>query len=213
MLNLDVFLPRLLPSAPNCPDPTARQALLDAAIEFCEETSIVRITTGPQYTAGTAVYTVGVPASQKVALTQRAWYGQRELMPALSSMVANVDAYTSVTADPYQEPHSFLESAPGEVTLFPAPGAMATQMLTFRVATKPSRAATSVADVLFEDWAEAIVAGALKRLHAIPDTSFFSDGHAMRRATEFQLGINRARAEAQRGRVRGSIQTTYRAFA
>lgn len=213
MLNLDVFLPRLLPSVLGCPDPIAIQALLDSAIEFCEETGIVRVTTDPQRTSGTATYDVDVPTSQKVALTQRAWYGKRELMPAMSSMVSNVDAYTLVTADPYQVPHSFLESAPGEITLFPAPGAMATELLTFRAVTKPSRSATSVADVLFEDWAEVIVAGALKRLHAHPDTPYFSDGHAMRRATEFQLGINRARAEAQRGRVRGSITTAPRSFA
>ena len=213
MLNLDVFLPRLLPSAPGCPDPMARQALLDSAIEFCEETNLVRVTTDPQYTTGAAVYEVDVPPSQKVALTQRAWYGKRELMPAMSSMVSNVDAYTLVTADPHQVPHSFLESAPGEITLFPAPGALATELLTFRAVTKPSRTATQVADVLFEDWAEAIVAGALKRLHSIPDTAFFSDSHAARRAAEFQLGINRARAEAQRGRVRGSITTAPRSFA
>lgn len=213
MLNLDVFLPRLLPSVPGCPDPTARQALLDSAIEFCEETALVRITTDPQVAAGVSVYEVEVPLGQKVAITQRAWYGRQELMPAMSSMVSNVDAYTFVPSDPNQVPHSFLESAPGEITLFPAPGVLATGQVTFRAATKPSRSATSVADVLYEDWAEAIVAGALKRLHAIPDTPYFSDNHAIRRAAEFQLGINRARAEAQRGRVRGSITTAPRRFA
>ena len=212
MLNLDVFLPRLLPSVLGCPIPIAIQALLDSAIEFCEETAIVRVTTDPQLTAGVAVYEVEVPIGQKVAITQRAWYGKRELLPALSSTVSNVDAYAFVAADPNQIPHSFLESAPGEITLFPAPGALATDLLTFRAATKPSRSATSVDNILFEDWAEAIVAGALKRLHAHPDTPYFSDGHAMRRSAEFQLGINRARAEAQRGRVRGSITTAPRSF-
>lgn len=213
MLNLDVFLPRLLPSVPGCPDPLARQAILDSAIEFCEETGVVQFTTDPQYTTNVAVYEVDVPTGQKVSVVQRAWYGKTELRPTLSSMTNNVDAYTAEASDPHAAPHSFLEYAPGEVTLYPTPGTLAVELLTFRVTTKPSRDATQVEDVLFQDWAEPIVAGALRRLHATPDTPFFSDTHAMRRAAEFQLGVSRARAEAQRGRIRGSMTVTHRAFA
>ena len=213
MLNLDVFLPRLLPSVPGCSDPLARQALLDSAIEFCEETGVVQFTTDPQYTTSSATYTVTVPAGHKVALTQRAWYGKTELRPTLLSMINNVDAYTAEVSDPHTAPHSFLESAPGEITLYPTPGALAVELLAFRVTTKPARDATQVEDVLFQDWAEPIVAGALRRLHATPDTPFFSDTHSMRRAAEFQLGVSRARAEAQRGRVRGSMTVAARAFA
>lgn len=207
-------MPRLLPSVPGCSDPLARQALLDAVIEFCEETQIVRVTTDPTYlTGGASVYTVDVPSGQRVVLTQRAWYGTTELAPMPASMIGSVSVFTgSDPADAAQFPRYFLESAPGEVGLYPTPGPLANELLTFRVATKPSRSASSVENVLFEDWSEAVVAGALMRLHAIPDTPFFSDGHAMRRAAQFQLAISRARSEAQRGRVRGSLTVATRAF-
>lgn len=207
-------MPRLLPSVPGCSDPLARQALLDAAIEFCEETQIVRVTTDPMFLAGgDATYTVGVPTDQRVVLTQRAWYGKTELRPAPSSAIGNIGVYVPATVtDQTQVPQFFIESAPGEISLYPTPGTLADELLTFRVATKPSRSAATVENVLFEDWSEALVAGALMRLHAIPDTPFFSDGHAMRRAMQFQLAISRARSEAQRGRVRGSLTVAPRRF-
>jgi hypothetical protein len=208
MVSINIFLPRLLPSVLGCSEPLALQALLDAAIEFCVETHIVRMTPDPRpIIPGVSAYEVDVPMQQRVALVQRAWYGKTALQPALSSMISNVDAYAPVAPPDDQVPNSFFESAPGEVSVFPTPGSKADGQLVFRVATQPTRSATQVEDILFDDWVEAIVHGALKRLHMVPDTPFFSDVHASRRASMFQLEISRARAEAQRGRIRGSLTT------
>jgi hypothetical protein len=214
MLNLDVFLTRLLPSVNGCPEPLARRALIDSAIEFCEETGVVRVTTDSVATqSGTSVYTVDIPTGQLVVNVQRAWYGSRELTAAPDSQVANVQAYISEAAtDIGQEPIYFIEFMPGEVTLFPTPGASANGELVFRASTKPARSATSVENVLYEDWVEPIVSGALARLHATPDTPFFSASAAGYQASLFRLGINRARSEALRGRVRTSISVAPRAF-
>lgn len=214
MLILDVFLSRLMPSVPGCPEPLARQALLDSTIEFCEETGVVKVTTDPiGLQAGNAVYSVDVPMQQQVVTVQRAWYGTRELIAAPSAMVSEVEAYTGNAAPSTgQEPTHYLEFAPGEVSLFPTPGEGATAMLVFRATTKPTRSASSVENVLFEDWAEVIVAGALRRLHGTPDTPFSSDQLSMRQAGLFQLGVSKARQEALRGRVRGSMLIAHRAF-
>ena len=192
----------------------ARQALLDSAIEFCEETGVVQVTTDPLYLqAGSASYTVDVPSGQQVVTVQRTWYGTRELAPAPSAMVSRVEAYfADLAPNATQEPTHFLEYAPGEVSLFPTPGAGANAMLVFRATTKPSRVATSVENVLFDNWAETVVAGALRRLHGTPDTPFSSDQLAIRQAGLFLMGVSRARQEALRGRVRGSLQIAHRAF-
>lgn len=213
MLSLDVFLPRLLPSVPSCPEPLARQALLDAAIEFCEETGVIQVTTDPQAPTGGTAYDVDVPYGQSVVCTLRAWYGVTELTPCPQSVINNVDAFSATAANTGAAPHSFLEFAPGEVRLYPTPSVSTDALITFRVSTRPTRTATQVDNALFENWAEPIVAGALRRLHAIPDTPFFSDTHAERRAIEFLVGVSRARAETQRGRIRGSMTTQPRAFA
>ena len=214
MLNIDVFLPRLLPSVTGCTEPLARQALIDSAIEFCEETGVVKVTTDPMPLAsGVSAYTVDVPTQQAVVTVQRAWYGTRELTAAPLSMISESQMYTGSTqVATDQVPTHFAEYGPGEVSLFPTPGAGANALLVFRVTTKPTRSATSVEHALFEDWAEAIVAGALRRLHSVPDSPFFSDPLAMRQAGIFQLWISRARQEALRGRVRGSMLIAHRAF-
>lgn len=213
MLSLDVFLPRLLPSVPGCTDPLARQALLDAAIEFCEQTQIVRVITDPQpVSADVASYSVDIPSSQRVTLVQHAWYGNRELKPAPSEIISNAKFYNGTASGPDAVPAYFYEGAVGEVQVYPIPGSLANQSLVFRVATKPSRSATQVENVLYEDWAEAIVAGARERLHAIPDVPF-SSANAMATAMAlFNQGISRARSEAQRGRIRGSISAQPRSF-
>ena len=214
MLNIDVFLSRLMPSVNGCPEPLARQSVLDAAIEFCEETGVVRVTTDPTYLqAGTASYTVDLPTYQKVVTVQRAWYGPRELIAVPDSQVANVAAYVAeAPTDAAQEPVYFVESVPGEVTLYPTPGAGATAPVVFRASTKPMRSATLVENVLYEDWIDPIVAGAMARLHAIPDTPFFNPTASGYQASLFRLGINRARSEAIRGRVRTSVSVARRAF-
>jgi hypothetical protein len=215
MLNLDVFLPRLLPSVTGCPVPLARQALIDSAIEFCEESGVVRGTTDPvTMIAGVATYDIDLPADLLTVQVLRAWYGTRELTPAPDSLITAVGAYIP---DPNsglgQEPIYFMASSPTEVTLYPAPGAGATDKLVLRVSTKPTRAAALVENLLYEDWAETLVAGALRRLHGTPDTPFFSDGAAARQNALFQFGIVRARAESLRGRVRSSLAVVGRAFA
>jgi len=202
-----------MPSVPGCPEPLARQAILDAAIEFCEETGVTKVTTDPVYLqAGEAVYSVDLPSQQGVVTVQRAWCGTRELIAAPSAMVSEVQVYIGSTPGAGQEPTHFIEHPAGEVSLFPTPGVGVNAMLVFRATTKPKRTATSVENVLFEDWAEFIVAGALRRLHDVPDTPFFSPQLAQRQAGLFQLGISRARLEAQRGRVRGSMLVAHRAF-
>lgn len=214
MLNIDVFLPRLLPSVTGCPEPLARQALIDSAIEFCEETGVVKVTTDPvSLISGVSVYAIEVPTQQAVVTVQRVWYGTRELTAAPLAMISESQVFTGSTQVAIgQEPTHFAEYGPGEVALFPTPGSGANALLVFRVTTKPTRAATTVETVLFEDWAEFIVAGALRRLHSVPDSPFFSDPLAMRQAGLFQLGISRARQEALRGRVRGSMLIAHRAF-
>lgn len=211
---LDVFLPRVLTSVIGCPDGLARQAVVDAAIEFCEETGIVRMMADTANTVpGVGTYDVYVPSGQRVALTQRTWYGTKELKPASSQQIDNVLAYAPGVDDATKsagEPTSFYEIAPGEVAVFPIP--LEIKPLTFRVVTKPARAATQLEDVLFEDWVDAVVAGALARIQIIPDQPFSSPPLAQMNQAKFESMKGRARAEALRGRIRGSIFVAPRRF-
>ena len=42
MKALSAFFPRILPYLPGCPEPLAAQVLIDAAIEFCDSSLVLR---------------------------------------------------------------------------------------------------------------------------------------------------------------------------
>lgn len=213
MVNLDVFLSRLLPSVPGCSEPLALQALRDTAIDFCDKTHVVRVVTAASaLVAGQLNYQVGVPASQRLARIHKAWLGDTELAYAPPTLVSALRAYRDTTAPAGQRPRFFRESATGEVAVFPMPGAGVTEELTFLVATMPSRSALEVDEVLYEDWAEAIVAGARARLHAVPDTPFSSDSASLTQQREYTQRVSRAAAEVIHGRGQGSTSVQPRAF-
>lgn len=215
MQQLDAFLSRLLPLVPSCPDPLARQALLDAAIEFCEETQIVQVTSEPQaVTEGLGVYDLDIGSQERVVATTKVWYGTASLSPAplihVNAILAYVDS-AGGTAAPRGTPQVFYEFAPGSIGIYPVPKDMQANMLSARVTTKPKRTATQLNDILFDDWAETIVAGAKARIVAIPG-QFFSANPA-KDELAFRVGISKAKGIAIRGRTLSSLTVTQRPLA
>lgn len=209
MQSLDVFLSRLLPKVPGCPDPLARQALVDSAIEFCEETSITQYTSEPQdVLAGVATYDVDLPSQQDVVVVLKAWYGAQRLTPAPAERVDSILAYVASagTATVQQgDAHVYYEYAPGVVALYPVPKESRTAMFSARIATKPKRSATMVEDILTTDWIESIVAGAAYRLCSMQGQAFTNDITATREYNKFWADISKATNIALRGRLRTSI--------
>lgn len=216
MKALDLFLPRLMPWVSSCPEPLAKQALVDAAIEFCEETHLVKVTSGPQNSvAGTCNYALTMPADQNCASVQKAWYGTAPLDPAPEAEIENILAYVNgVGSTPRAQgtPRWFYEIAPNTIGLYPVPQASEPLMISARVATKPTRNATSLDDALFDDWIEAVCFGARQRLHAMPDQMFSSDTKASQAEARFRFFIHRAKAVSIRGRVSGSLSIRLNRF-
>lgn len=216
MQELDAFLSRLIPSVAGCPDMLARRSLVDSAITFCEATHIIRVTSFPQPAlAGIGAYEIDIPRDHKVCAVLRAWFGPRELAPMAEDMMHEVRTFTRNATGASQqqgEPSHFYESAPGEVSIYPLPLQTQSNMLTFRVATKPARAATRLDDVLAEDWIDAVVYGARAKLHAMPGQFYTSATIAADCAAHFTRAIGRAKSEALVGRNRASLTATMRPF-
>jgi hypothetical protein len=217
MQSLDVFLPRVLLKANGCSDPLARQAVLDSCIEFCEESHIVQFTSAPQpVVEGLMTYELDTPADQEVSATLRVWYGTRQLSPATPDQIDTILAYVDTAGGqtpPKGEPSVFFESSPGVIAIYPAPNQTAPSMFSARVASRPARIATTVEDILYKDWVEAIVAGALARICSVPNQFFSSDAVAARGAAEFRYGVNRASSIRRRGRVEASLSIRVRGLA
>ena len=215
MKTLDAFLSRLLPLVPSCTDPLARQALLDAAIEFCEESHVLQVTSDPQaVTAGVNTYDLDLPSEEDAVCVLKAWYGTTLLSPAPRVHVNSILAYTGSAGgvdQPMGPPKWYYEIAPGTICIYPAPDQSAELMFSARVATKPKRTATQLNDMLFDNYIDAIIAGAQARIVAIPGQFFTANPAKAEQA--FRIGISRAKGISIRGQVQASLSVSPRPFA
>lgn len=217
MQPFESFLSRFNVYVPACPQPLAEQALLDSAIEFCEETNVVQsVSTPVDVVAGTATYTVPLGTDLDVCRILFVWFDDKQLTLSPRQSVNTPLAFNSVAGDkttPQGTPTVAFVNASNTVTIYPTPDKSLTNGLTISAATRPTRSATQLSDQLYIEWPEAIVAGAVKRVAAIPDQPFTSLTVAAQAQAVFNYYISRARVENSRGRVRGDQRVQPRPFA
>ena len=216
MKALSVFFPYVLPYVMGCPKATVRRALVDAAIEFCETTQLVQQTLDVADTEqGNVECALFPPRYQAVAMPLKVWFKGNLLSPAADAHVQAVQTYN---AEPVGveittgDPREYFALGANKLGLYPVPESTEAGTITVRAALKPTRSATQLEDVLFEDWAEVIAAGALMRLHQTAGQPWSDAVQAVARERAFRVGMNRARIEASRGRTRGELRVTPRAF-
>lgn len=208
MINIDEFFPRLLPQVPGCSDPLARQSLLDAAIEFCEKSLVVRQDLDMFFSvAGRKNYDLDPPTNQHaiVRVLSVNYNGSRlhgifqEDVPNLLTTQAMPHAFYTTRVD-----NEFL------LNLYPTPDER--ESIVVNTALKPTRNAVQVDDDLYNYWADAIVDGAISRIARIPNQPFSDVNYAAAMQASFADKTARARMEAYQGRVRGGTRVQMRPF-
>lgn len=208
MKPLSDFLPRLLVYTPACSEPLAEQALLDAAIEFCERSSTIRYTADPiTVIKNIPEYELCAPSNdQSVTRVLRVFLNDEPIEAIMA------DVRTPVPEAPAcPTGYSVIEDDCGLVLrLNVAPDDVYT--LTVELALRPTKTAKKVDSRLYTRWMDAVVAGALSRLYAVPGQPFSDAGAALYQASRASRMINSARIEGSYGRVRGSMTIQPRPF-
>lgn len=209
MIPLSAFFPRLMPKVIGCSEPLAQQALLDAAIEFCERSLVVTTTLDAvTLREGIASFEVESPTNTTIAQVLNLWYDGRLIDPAPYAEVTSSDKSRG-------EPRYFYGEDIDEVfniTLLPAPDRTVRNGVIVRAALKPTRSATTVHNVLFERHAQAITDGALAILLATPDQPFSDESKSVAMGVRARAAANNARTDAMHGRVQSSMSVKMRAF-
>lgn len=217
MKSLDLFMPYVQPYVMGCPDSAVRQAIVDAAIEFCDRTHVVQQTLDPMTTElAVSEYELDLPSRQELVQVKRAWFKGSELEPVAIESVRNALAWRDVIPGVQAvsgDPREFYTVDRGAVGLYPRPTKTEVDTLTVRAALKPSRTATVLEDQLYEDWVEVIAAGALKRLHATRGQPYTDLPAASAASAVFLEGCNRAKYVATYGRTRGELRVQMRPLA
>jgi hypothetical protein len=202
MVPITAFLPYVLPSCLGATEPLALQAILSACIDFSDRTP---------------GYLVDEPTDLALARVLRVGYGDNVLGAVAAAdverPVALRGAVDGVTV-PAGTPRVYYQRLPTDVTiyLYPTPDRSITEGVYIKAAYLPTRTATTVDDVLFDSYAEAIAAGAVSTLMALPGQSFTSQSGAEANSKRYESGVASAAGDAARGLVRVARYVTPRSF-
>lgn len=185
-----------------------QQALIDSAIHFCELSQVVVYEADPVTVApGSDIVDIELPSQQTLAQLLSVYAGTRYLTPVARD---NVQDQPTELAEPS---YYFTQVIDEQLQLRLYPGTKEGCVVRLRMTTKPTRAATSVPTVLFNEYVETIVDGALARLLAMPEQNFTNEPKAMLLEQRVRRVVAEARTDAARGRMRTSIAVKPRPFA
>lgn len=210
MVNLNVFLSRLIPQAPACSEPFALQCLRDAAIDFCEKSLVMRQKLDTFYCYnGRAQYDLDVPSCDyQIARVLSVKVNGRLLNGVLQ------EDKDDLPADQAGTPLRFYTTRVDNalvLNLHPAPTERFPVVV--EVALKPTRDTDRVDDELYNVWADAIIDGALSRICRVPNQPFSDVSFAAAMQASFADKTARAKIEGYHGRMRGNSTVKTRPFA
>ncbi len=209
MVPLTSFLPRLLPNVMGCSEPLALQALLDSAIDFCDQSLAVVQTLDPvTLPAGVGSFELDTPNQTVVAQVLNVWFDGYLVAPQPQFQATDLAGADGTPRYYYGQELDEVYN----ITFLPAPDTTVQNGTLVRAALKPTRTATQVPSVLFERYLDAVVAGAQAILHAVQDQPYSNDQKALLMARTAKSKANAARVDALHGRVVSSMSVQMRAF-
>jgi hypothetical protein len=202
------FLQEVAPDVSGCPKSVMRNAVRNSAIEFCNEsrawrTQITDITTA----IGTKTYSLTVPTDSEVIMVSRLLIvGDVRPLPTLSNK--HLNRYKIATDN--GRPNFYNSEIPGQVSFYPTPDAIYTGEV-FCV-LKPTKASLEGPDFLFNDWLDAIAAGAKARLMAMAGRPWTNVKLVKLHRATFVRGYVEARIRDAKSNVESSSDTRPQSF-
>jgi len=197
---------RLRPSLPGCPEPLLEQAVVDAAIVFCEDSLAMQETLDSFPTvSGVAEYALDTPAycSVERILTVHLNSSRVNLFPADAAPHPGADAPSG----------AYTKRVDGELLLVLVPTPSKAETVYVKAVLRPIRGAKFLLDDLFELWMEPIVLGAYASLAAIPGQPFTEPLGASRASARFMSLSRQARVRSSYGAVRATQRIAPHPFA
>lgn len=178
-------------AAPNCPDPLLDDAIIDAAIDFCRQTRVVTESLSVATVAAQSVYPLATSANTRANRAQRV---ERGTVPLTKSSKPAFDANPHLRAAGTAN-HYYLDN--DSLVLGPIPEAIETLKLS--VVVEPVLGATTIPDVLHDEWRRVIASGAKAILLSTANVPWQSLPDAAIEGTAFMAGIEAAIAKRDAG--------------
>jgi len=212
-MNLDDFLPHLLPDLPGCPHSIVKQQLLFAVIVFCQETHAWNEIQDPILVRERVnEIDVDTPTGARIVAVKDVWASNRKLrpvtMPQLFELIPNWQTAEGSEATYYNASTDYRT-----IRIFPIPIDVNGNTLTMRVAYAPKMDATSIPDELAIKYWDALIGGAKARLMVIPGKAWTNSQMSAYNRNVFDGGVLKAKISALHDRVEGSLSVRPHPFA
>lgn len=204
MIELDSFLPSILPYAPGCAEPTALAAVIKAAQAFCERTRLWRANAAISVTPATA-NVVPVPTGAELFEIESARFDGRELK-AISLHDLDTLHPRWREMDP-GDARWITQSLPGSVQVVPP----STGTLTLTTLLRPTDAALQLPD-LFSQYTQLIADGALAEILMLPAQPFSDPQRAQFYAVRFDTRTDTLFKRTIQGQQRAPVRARARFF-
>lgn len=214
MASYEQFLSRVLIEVPGCSEIAALLAIKDTCIDFCEK-SLVLVRDHDPVTVqqGVVDYDLEPPLSSTVIVKiTHAWLDSTKLEPVFPDAITDAavfnrsySSYQSAASTPLR----ILQKDERTVSLWPVPDKDYVNGLTMRVAMKPTRSSTSVDDVIYEEYVEAIASGALSRLLMSVGKTYSNPQAGVMHGALYTQRLNVARSRAIHGHLRTNLRVRF----
>ena len=211
MKSHSTFLDYVMPYVPGATVELATLEIKKTCIEFCEKSLIIQRDHDPvTVITNTGDYDFEPPITNHlVTKVMKMWFKDAEMGAVNPDSITDPTIYNTgyegaVVAK--STPQFYFQKDERTFTIHPRPSATSASAITMRVALKPSRSAELVEDVLLEDYAEEIGAGAIARLMMSPGKPYSSPSSGAIYQAKYVQGINAARQRAVRGYVRSDAR-------
>lgn len=199
LVAISTLYPDIMPAVPGCPAPVVRQAVRDAAREFCADSLCWRATLAAIDVADQADYALTAPTAHADIFEVRSLVYNNEDDPLTFYTEEQLDYQFPGWKTETGAPEAFTILTDGTVTLVPRPTEALAGGLVARVALVPSASATQVDSVITLRWREALAHGALARLKAMPGKAWTDLGAVEAHYAFFRDGVRKARTAAASG--------------
>lgn len=209
MALLTKFYPYVTVDVPAAAIPSVEVAVRDACIDFCERTLILQVDHDP-ITAilGEPTYEFSPPDGYLVDKIMQLWYDD-VMLPPVAADYAFQSSYVERGETVKSTPQGYLQKDARTFSLLPSPEKTVRNGIVMRVAIKPTRDATEVDDILFDDYAEVIGWGAKYRLLLSPGKEYTNPEMAQAAKGLFDRGMSRARNRMTRNHTRAQMSVRY----
>lgn len=204
MIDLDVFMPQILPWAPGVPEPTAFTCILRAAQAFSERTRLWRDRDQFNVTP-TSCNVVCAPVGAELFEIESARFNGCLLEPiSLADLDEKHPTWRQMSAG---EARWITQTEPGSVLLVPT----CTGTLDLSTLLRPTDDATQLPD-LFRQYTQVIADGALAEILMLPAQSFSDPSRAQFYSMRFDNRINELSNRTIQGQQRAPVRSRAKFF-